>query len=614
MCGISGWINWKSDLTLQEAVINKMMQTLIPRGPDDSGIWLSSHCAFGHRRLIVVDPAGGAQPMIRYHGDKKYVICYNGELYNTPELRNQLEDKNYRFFGHSDTEALLYSYIEWGPQCIERLNGIFAIAIWDDSEQTLLLARDRMGVKPLFYAHGNESLVFASELKAMLAHPDIRPVISEEGLAEILIMGPARTPGHGIYKGISEIRPGHMLLFNRKNLRIIKYWSLVSKPHEDNLNTTAEKLRELMKDTVERQLVSDVPVCTLLSGGLDSSTITTFAANSFKEKGLESLHTYNIDYKDNDIHFKASEFQPNSDTPWAKRVSSYLNTISHQIIVDTPQLVSGLREATLAKDLPGQADVDSSLFLFCREIKKGATVALSGECADEILGGYPWFHDESLLQRRMFPWVRCLEHRVSIWKDSLFKSFTPEEYLIQRYEETLAEVPKLDGEKPLEAKRREMFYLNMNWFMQALLDRKDRMSMASGLEVRVPFADHRLVEYIWNIPWDMKNYGNSAKGILRLAMKGLLPDDVLYRKKSPYPKTHNPNYALAVREKLTDILADSSSPLHEVIDKNRILQLMNSSDDAFNKPFFGQLMRGPQMLAYLIQVNIWLKEYNVNII
>jgi asparagine synthase (glutamine-hydrolysing) len=426
-------------------------------------------------------------------------------------------------------------------------------------------------------------------------------------------MGPARTPGHGIYDGIKELRPGDLLIFNRSGLKIRSYWSLISQPHPDDLNTTAEKLRFFMKDTVERQLVSDVPVCTLLSGGLDSSVITTFASLAFKERGLGPLHTYSIDYKDNDLYFKASQFQPNSDAPWAKKVSTYLNTHLHNVIVDSPQLVSALHDATLAKDLPGQADVDASLFLFCRKIKKEATVALSGECADEILGGYPWFHNEELLQRRMFPWVHFLDYRVSLWKKDLFKSFTPEEYLRQRYEETIAEVPVLDGEDPLEAKRREMFYLNMNWFMQALLDRKDRMSMASGLEVRVPFADHRLVEYIWNIPWKYKTHGNSAKGILRLAMEGLLPDDVLYRKKSPYPKTHNPEYTRILRAYLSDILDDSTAPLHLVINENRIRELLNASEDTFNKPFFGQLMQGPQMLAYLLQVNTWLKEYKVNI-
>ncbi|MCR4442486.1 MAG: asparagine synthase (glutamine-hydrolyzing) [Peptococcaceae bacterium] len=611
MCGITGWVDWEKDLTHEKPIIEKMMNTLTMRGPDDSGTWISKHAAFGHRRLSVVDPAGGAQPMVRQRSDKKYVICYNGELYNTPELRNELLRRGYVFYGHSDTEVLLYSYMEWGEHCLERLNGIFAFAVWDDAEQKLLLARDRLGVKPLFYTVRNRSLIFGSELKALLAHPHISPVVGEEGLAEVLIMGPARTPGHGIYEGIREIRPGCFLTFNLAGVRHKRYWSLKSAPHPDKPFTTAEKLRTMLQDIVERQLVSDVPVCTLLSGGIDSSALTVFAANAFRERGMDPLDTYSIDYKDNERYFEASRFQPNADPSWATRVSAHLGTNHHQVIIDTSELVSALREATLAKDLPGQADIDSSLYLFCREVKKGATVALSGECADEIFGGYPWFHDEENLKRPMFPWVRFLEHRVSLWNKNLFKSFEPAEYVTHRYNETLSEVPALNGEEPLEARHREMFYLNMNWFMQALLDRKDRMSMASGLEVRVPFADHHLVEYVWNIPWKLKAYGNMAKGILRLALKGLLPSDVLGRKKSPYPKTHNPSYTQAVRSWLGDILNDPSQPLHDVINRAKVEELFLSPEDIFNQPFFGQLMCGPQMMAYLIQVNTWLKEYKV---
>jgi len=612
MCGITGWLDWENDLTRREAVIKKMMGTLQPRGPDDSGTWFSQRLAFGHRRLSVVDPAGGAQPMVRHRGDNTYVICYNGELYNTPELRTVLEKRGYHFQGHSDTEVLLCSYMQWGPQCIERLNGIFAVAIWDEAEQTLLLARDRLGVKPLFYYTQHNMLVFGSEIKALLVHPDIKATIGEEGLAEVLLMAPARTPGHGVFEGIREVCPGYLLIINRQGIRSKKYWYLQSKPHLDDLETTATKLRTLLSDAVERQLVSDVPVCTLLSGGLDSSILTALAANSYFERGLGPLHTYSVEYEDNDRYFQTSLFQPNRDDPWVKRVSDQLRTCHHSVIITIQELVSALANAVMARDLPGQADIDSSLYLFCCEIKKGATVALSGECADEIFGGYPWFND-SELQREMFPWVRHLDQRVSLWKNSLFKSFKPQEYIRQRYAQTIAEVPRLDGESPLEARRREMFYLNMNWFMTSLLDRKDRMSMATGLEVRVPYADHLLVEYIWNIPWEMKMHGGIPKGILRYSMKDILPGDVLYRAKSPYPKTHHPDYTRAVQTWLTDILTNPASPIHSVINKSAVRKILASPGDVFDKPFFGQLMQGPQMMAYLIQLNTWLEKYKVQI-
>lgn len=551
--------------------------------------------------------------MIREKEGRTYVITYNGELYNTSEIRLELESRGYCFRGHSDTEVLLCAYIEWGPSCTERLNGIFAFAIWAEKEQVLFMARDRMGVKPLFYAPRFKSLIFASELKALLAHPEVNSVIGEEGLDEVLIMGPARTPGHGIFKEVYEVKPGHSLVYSRDGIRHFQYWSLTSGTHTDDLETTARRVRELLEDTVRRQLVSDVPVCTLLSGGLDSSAITAFASMAFQEQGLDRLNTYSIDYQDNERFFKASDFQPNMDAPWIKRVSEYLGTIQHDVVIDTPQLAESLRDATLAKDLPGMADVDSSLYLFCREVKKGATVALSGECADEIFGGYPWFRNEEALNTPMFPWVRFLDDRISLWEEGLVKRIKPREYIQERYRETLKLVPRLEGEEGLEARRREMFFLNMNWFMQTLLDRKDRMSMATGLEVRVPYADHRLVEYVWNIPWEMKMCDDMGKGILRRALKGVLPDDVLYRKKSPYPKTHNPSYTETVRFRLREIYDNPASPLHTVINKEKIGLLLGADPELFDRPFFGQLMKLPQLFAYLIQLNTWLEEYKVQI-
>lgn len=611
MCGITGWVDWKDDLTGQGQILQQMMDTMAARGPDAEGQWLSNHVALGHRRLAVVDPLGGAQPMRRERAGKSYVITYNGELYNTLELRHELAGRGFEFNSHSDTEVLLVSYLEWGPECVERLNGIFAFAIWDESAEALFMARDRLGVKPLFYTPKDNSLIFASELKALFLHPVVKPILGEEGLAEILIMGPARTPGHGVFEGVHELRPGHCLYYSRKGIKIWRYWSLNSVFHSEDLETTAQHVKYLLKDSVERQLVSDVPVCTLLSGGLDSSAITAFAVQAFQEQGRERLHTYSVDYKDNEIYFKVSDFQPNTDKPWIDRVSSVLGTVHHPVIIDTPELARALFDATLAKDLPGMADVDSSLLLFCREVKKGATVALSGECADEIFGGYPWFQNEQLLQTPMFPWVRFLEHRLSLWKTGLFKSFQPREYLEQRYRETIAEVPRLDGEDSLAARRREMFYLNMNWFMNTLLDRKDRMSMSTGLEVRVPFADHRLVEYAWNIPWEQKMCDNMGKGILRRAMRGILPEDVLYRQKSPYPKTHNPSYTEAVRGMLSEIYGNSQAPLHQLINQDKVGELLVAPADVFDRPFFGQLMRGPQLFAYLIQLNIWLEKYKI---
>ena len=614
MCGIAGWINLKADLSMQQDVMERMSKKLSYRGPDSSGMWFSQHAALAHRRLIVVDPEGGGQPMIRFRGDKSYIIVYNGELYNTSELRNELTGLGHKISSNSDTEVLLTSYIEWGPLCVEHLNGIFAFGIWDEYKQQLFLARDRFGVKPLFYTKIGESLIFASELKALLAHPAVNPEVTLEGLAELFSLGPSRTPGHGIFRNVFEAKPSECIIYNSMGLQHRKYWSLESYPHTDDEETTIETIRTLVVDAIERQLVSDVPVCTFLSGGLDSSAITAVAAAYFKKHGNMPLHTYSIDYKDNDKYFKPSAFQPNSDAPWVRRMVAECGTLHHFIEVDTHHLSYALIDAVRARDLPGMTDVDSSLWLFCKEIKKNATVALSGECADEVFGGYPWFHREDLLNAGTFPWTRFLDERTRILSPEIKNLIKPKEYVTRRYIETLEEVPRLQGEDPVEARRREIFYLNLTWFMSTLLDRKDRMSMAHGLEVRVPYCDHRLVQYVWNIPWSLKMYNGREKGILRQALKGLLPDDVLERKKSPYPKTHNPAYEAKMRSWLLDILDEGSSPLTGIIDEGQVRWIIENEKADYGRPWFGQLMALPQLFAYLIQVDIWMREYNVRLV
>ncbi|WP_312200655.1 asparagine synthase (glutamine-hydrolyzing) [Anaerospora hongkongensis] len=614
MCGITGWIDWQADLTTQKPILDAMVETLTTRGPDAFGTYITPHAALGHRRLSVVDLEGGRQPMTRKRGGHAYTITYNGELYNTPELQADLEARGYRFSTHSDTEVLLTAYIEYGPSCVEHFNGIFAFAIWDEEKEQLYLARDRMGVKPLFYAERGSAFFFGSELKALLAHPAIEPEVGLEGMAEIFMIGPARTPGHGVFKNIAELKPGCSMLVSRSGKRISTYWALESKPHTEPFDVTIATVRELLEDAVRRQLVADVPVCTLLSGGLDSSALTAFAAQAYKEKGYECLHTYSVDYVDNDLFFQANAFQPNSDSPWVKRVSEYFATCHHLVELENVSLADTLPIAALARDLPGMADVDTSLYLFCQQIKKGATVALSGECADEVFGGYPWFRREDLINADTFPWSRFIQGRAEWLAPQIRASFDFQDYAASRYSDALNEVPRLPGEEAKAARMREIFYLSLTRFMPTLLDRKDRMSMAFGLEVRVPFCDHRIVDYVWNVPWEMKNYQDREKGLLRHALTGVLPDDVLWRKKSPYPKTHNPAYLNTVRERLLVILNDKTTPLHGLIDSGKIREIAQSPEAASNIPWFGQLMGGPQLFAYLIQMDTWLRAYKVRFV
>ncbi|MBM7649458.1 asparagine synthase (glutamine-hydrolyzing) [Bacillus ectoiniformans] len=614
MCGITGWIDWNRDLRKETEIVKKMTRTLAYRGPDDSNIWSIPHASFGHTRLVVVDPKGGVQPMTKSVNDRSYTMVYNGELYNTEDIRRELVKKGYTFQSHSDTEVLLTAYIEWKEACVDHLNGIYAFVIWDQEEQRVFAARDRLGVKPFFFYHKDGMLLFASEIKAILAHNEVKAEVDREGLQELFGLGPSRTPGNGVFKGISELRPAHAFTFNRNGLKVWRYWNVVSKPHEDSLDETVDRVRFLVKDAVERQLVADVPVCTFLSGGVDSSAISALAASYFKEQGRGALHTYSIEYEENSEHFQSSHFQPDQDGPWIRKMQEHIGSIHHSAVIDNEELANRLKDAVLARDLPGMADVDSSLLWFCEQIKREFTVGLSGECADEIFGGYPWFHQEDLLNSGNFPWIRSLNEREQLLLPKWRNKLSLKSYVKDKYNGMVAETPQLDGEGPLEARRREMFYINMLSFMTTLLDRKDRMSMGASLEVRVPFADHRIVEYAWNIPWEMKRVNGLEKGILRKALEGTLPHEILYRKKSPYPKTHHPGYTAAVKGMLSQMIKKGDSPLLTFMSKQKIEELIQTDGSSFQVPWFGQLMTGPQLIAHLAQMHMWFEEYNIRVI
>ena len=612
MCGIAGWVNFSESLKSNSKIIKKMTDILERRGPDSEGIYESENVLLGHRRLIVVDPEGGEQPMIKIINGNKYVLVYNGELYNTEELRKSLLEEGYFFDSYSDTEVLLMSYIAWGVNCIKKFNGIFAFAIYDEEKEQVFLARDQMGVKPLFYSINNKNIIFASEIKAILANPMVKAQIDREGITELFALGPAVVPGKAIYKNILEIAPANCLLISKENIKVWEYWKVTLEENKETVEEAAEHVRLLLFDAIKRQLVGDVPICTFLSGGLDSSAISAIAAEEFRNRG-KILNTYSIDYKDNEKYFKSSLFQPTSDKYWAFRVAEFIKSNHKNVVLNHKDLVLALKESTLARDLPGMADVDSSLLLFCKEIRKNFVVSLSGECADEIFGGYPWYTNEEMLNAKTFPWSRAVGMRKSILNEKI-KKFNIEECAQYEYLKTLKEVPHFENEDKKNYRMKEMFYLNLKWFMVNLLNRKDRCSMYNSLEVRVPFADIRIVEYAFNLPAEIKLLHGREKGILRKALEGVLPEDVVYRKKSPYPKTHNPIYTEMVCKEMNKILSDNKSPILEIIDKKVVKEIVDTEGKSYTTPWFGQLMTGPQLIAYLIQLNIWMKEYNVNIL
>lgn len=471
MCGIAGWFEKAKDFKAQAGTIKRMSESISRRGPDDGGVFHNDEVCLIHRRLAVIDVENGKQPMTKKHNGRSCTIVYNGELYNARELREELVSHGYGFETKSDTEVLLAAYMCWGGSCVERLNGIYAFAVYDHDRRSLFLARDRIGVKPLFFYQYDKGLLFASEVNCLLQNPLVRPVVDEQGLYELLFIGPGRSLGQGIYRGVGELLPGESAFYDGEKMFRRRYFTLKAKEHLSDEKESIKEVRELITDSVERQLVSDVPLCCFLSGGLDSSIISYIASEHHKKYGLKPIDTYSIDYRDNEKYFKSSLFQPTPDSEFIGLMSGSIGSVHHNVTIDNTELFYALRAAVDARDFPGMTDVDSSLLLFCKEIKEDFTVALSGECADELFGGYPWYHNSEILFDDNFPWSRSLDIRRSILK----KGFLPrgEEYVRQKYLDTCSQTEKLPTDSKIDARMREMFSLNMYWFMQTLLDDKD---------------------------------------------------------------------------------------------------------------------------------------------
>ena len=601
MCAIAGILG----LPYNEAIIQKMLRTMQRRGPDGNSVAMTAGVCLLHARLAIIDPAGGQQPMKLQWEGRNYTLIYNGELYNTRELRSDLIKLGHVFETLSDTEVLLHAFAQWGENCLSRLNGIYGFAVWERERKRLFLARDRMGVKPLFYKLHQDGFLFASEIKTILEYPTVERLLDQEGIGELLLLGPGRTPGSGVFKDIRELEPGEYGWYENGRLTTYRYWKLTDREHRDTFDETADKVRFLVKDAITRQMVSDVPIGTFLSGGLDSSLITAICA---KEKG-ESLPTFSLDFQNNDKYFVPGKFQPASDSAYIQLMRDQLQTDHHWTVLNPETLLQTLEAATIARDLPGMADVDFSLLAFCKEIAGHVKVALSGECADEIFGGYPWFRDPQVLSSQGFPWAQNTAHRAKFLHPGI--DIDPVAFVHSRYEKTIADTDILPGTPDQERQMKQMVNLNYRWFMQTLLDRKDRMSMYSSLEVRVPFCDHRIAEYLYSVPWAYKDYRGVEKGLLRHAMEGILPREILWRKKSPYPKTYDPKYMELVSNALREVLRQKDAPILQIVRRESLEELLTAE---YTWPWYGQLMKVPQTIAYMLQLNFWLTEYRVKIV
>jgi asparagine synthase (glutamine-hydrolysing) len=611
MCGITGWVDFGRDLRGEgeRAALEAMTATMICRGPDAGGTWCSAHAAIGHRRLSVIDLAGGAQPM-RAPGEDDIVLTFSGEIYNFTELRHELAARGHEFSTRSDTEVLLRGYLEWGADCVRRLNGMFAFGVWDGRRQELLLARDRLGVKPLYYAARPDGVLFGSEPKSVLSHPDFRAEIDAEGLAELFSQVGTGTPGHGVYRGLSQVRPGTLVRVGRDGIRESAYWRLEAREHAGDLASTAGTVRELLADIVHRQTVADVPLCSLLSGGLDSSVVSALAADSLSRRDRAKLATFSVDFTGSADAFTPDQLRPSHDEPFARAAAEHIGSRHSTITLEADDLVTAQWAPLAAHDLPTFGDMYVSFVLLCREISKQSTVALSGEAADEVFGGYPWYHVPALLAAPTFPWAARGSWEPLLRPDVRAR-IRLREYAADRYAQALAEVPRLAGESPEDRRIREILYLGLTRWLPFLLDRKDRLSMATGLEIRVPFTDHRLVEYVWNVPWSMKEAGGIEKGLLRTAADGLLPGDLLQRRKSIYPGAADPAYERAIDAQLRRLITQPDAPLFELISRAAL-----TAAYAADPRLPGLMSVQPSStspVAFLLDVNRWLERSGVTI-
>ena len=600
MCAILGWLNNKDDLTEQNDTFKKMLDLMECRGKDSQGIYEQPNVLLGHNRLAIIDIENGYQPM----EFDELIITYNGEIYNTKELRDELLNEGYNFDTKCDTEVILKGYHCYKEKVLEKIEGIFAFAIYNLKDNSLFLARDRLGIKPLYYLKKKNNFIYSSMIRSILASKVIEPILTKKELGELLALGPSKKLGSGIFKDIKELRPAHYLVYKNKKITIKRYWNIKTMSCNDSFIEAKNKVHDLLTSAIKRQMASDRPIATLLSGGLDSSIISAVVANNMDEQ----LTTYSIDYEENNLYFHKNNFTVDLDKKFIDIMANRFNTNHQYKVITQKDVVDYLTWALYAKDYPGMTDIDASLLWFSKEISKDYKVILSGECADEIFGGYPWFYRNELNNKDYFPWINNLDYRYSLINKKLRKKLNIKKIVKKEYKKTIKELPRKDRKN----KYKKLFYINMTHFMTTLLDRKDRMTMYATLEARVPFADTKLIEYLWNLPFEYKYYKNTEKFILREAFRNELPKEIIDRKKNPYHKTHHPYFKNEVTKLLKGRLENKDSILYKIFDINKINELLDSKTDD-TLPWFGQLMTKPQLIAYLYQFDLWIEKYNIKI-
>ena len=591
-------------------VIHDISQALIHRGPDEQSFYYFPHGAFNHNYLLAGYIPGTfphkMQPVTINHQGNTYTLLFDGFISNAETLAMELEIRQISTKEMSLEELLLYFYITKGVDFIKQVRGAFALAIYNEGEKTLHLFRDALGLRPLFYTEKNGAMIFASEIKGLFPYPGIDAILDQEGLTELIALGPARKPGSAVFKDIFEVKPGHYITYSREGLPASTFHQFEVKEHKDNYDDTLEHITYLLDQSINGLKGSVMPISSLLSGGLDSSIVTA----KLSEICENELATYSLEFDNSRQYFKANAFQPALDAPFVQEMATHLGT-KHTIYTCNNQIqLDYLKKSVLAHDLPTMADVDSSYLYFCEKVGKQHKIVFTGECADEIFCGYPWYHSTDDL--KTFPWSFEPSLRTALLNDTCIRKLSIEQCAQNAYQETCAEIG-LDGQHtPIDLLHQKTFYLTIRYFMQTLVNRGDRATAINSMDARVPFAHQELTEYLFNVPFEMKAKNGERKHLLREYATGFLPETVRTRKKSPYPKTYDPGYETLINQELLRALSKSDCPLHAFVDKNKTENFCRQMKD-LGRPWYGQLMAGPQLAAHYLQILYWIETYKINI-
>lgn len=620
MSGLVGWVDFSArDLEREWAVLSGMAGAVASRGPDAQHVWTRHDIGLGVRELTIGSAPAGQQPYVQATPEGPVAVCVSGTPVGTPELRAWLRGRGR---GPSPSagvaELVAHAFLEEGTAAVVRLTGAFAIAIWDGRADELTLIRDRFGNQPLYYWVTEAGLIFGSERKALFAHSETEAAVDLDGMRELFCY--AGTAGHGIFAGVKQVEAAEILRFGRAGLRREKYWRLTTQEHTDDLDTTIGTVRELLSDSVAQQLGDADGVGIMLSGGVDSSAVTALAADALKRRGGGPPRTFTVTFAEHADNFTPDEVWGTPDAPYVRDMVAHVGAEHTDVVLDTADILDPAARAAalIAKDVPSPlGNMNTSLYLLDREVSKHVRAALLGEIADAVFGGFAWVHNPGLAAARTMPWIAMAHHgggRHGMGGDLLHPDLLDKlqlnEYCTAAWESSVAQVEHLPGESDLDRRMRRINYLHLTRWLETLLSHDESIGMSTGLEVRMPFCDDRLVQYVYNVPWAQKSFDGQEKSLLRAAVAELVPESVRARPKSPYPVTQDPAYGQWLVDRLAELVADPDAPAAALVNKKAIAALCAEHSVLDSGP---RAWVARANVELVLGLDAWLRRYRVRV-